>query len=126
MNHEGEEWDSRAEEASGFRLGAREGRVQQKGQWGGGELTLSRGLRAREGRGRSMGGPARAYPPAPAPRLQSARLGECTPRASLPSVPGCHLGLVTLCESICGYRGHGAPPPTQFGQLWAFRMRRQA
>lgn len=64
-------------------------------------------------------------PPAPAPRLQSARLGECTPRASLPSVPGCHLGLVTPCESICGYRGHGPPPPTQFGQLWAFRMRRQ-
>lgn len=63
MNHEGEDRDYRAEEASGSRLDAREGRAPHTGQWGGGELTLPRGLRAWEGRGRSVGGAARGPPP---------------------------------------------------------------
>lgn len=109
--------ESRGEErglrASGgglrIRAGCQGGEDAARGAVGWRRVDPARRPRAREGREWTVGGPAKG------PRLQSARQSECAAQASIPSVPGRHLGLVTLRESICGEGGRRAPPPnTQF------------
>ena len=102
-----------------IRAGCQGGEGAARGAVGWRRVDPAQRPRAREGREWSAGGPAKG------PRLQSARQSECTGQASiLPSVPGRHLGLVTLHESICGEGGRRAPPPTHSFSSSGFSGRR--